>query len=40
MAEDSPHLLATTAAEVSAEATHDRVTIRLIITSSTTNAPA
>jgi len=33
-------VLATTAAEVSAEATHDRVTIRLTITSSTTNAPA
>jgi serine/threonine-protein kinase RsbW len=33
-------VLATTAAEVSAEATHDRLTIRLTITSSTTNAPA
>ena len=33
-------VLATTATEVSAEASHDRVTIRLTITSNTTSAPA
>ncbi|MFL6022274.1 MAG: hypothetical protein ACJ72O_02970, partial [Marmoricola sp.] len=33
-------VLATTAAEVSAAASHDRVSISLTITSSTTNAPA